>query len=675
MAFIRRHKLFIVPLFVAAMLGVGAFFLLRSESEEPAGSGAEPGQALADQIRQLATTGKDPAAGITLAGQWLAANPALTLERQRIHYELGVAYKAAEDHASAIAVWQQLVADYTNTAFDTTAAGYKVDDAQFYIGVAEDLRGDRAAALAAFETFIATFPGSKRRPFAMWRAWHVYVADGQTDQGLAMLLALVESHPESKLVPKAILFANKLLLDPEANPTPEARAQNLAVVNANLEVLAARHPDAPHTAQAYEDVLKHHNKQSEHDEAGVVARRMIGLFFEAQGAQAGDSLFWAAQTEIKHGDRAIGAAALARFISAFPRSKHRIEAMYRLARVRAQDGQFEEARALAQALAAQYAGTPRHPGALRLAIRSLLSPGAKPDYMTRAQNIQDAKAMIDILTANYPDSPQTPQAIRWAIGCLLGREAAADDEAHAQNLTAAKAMIEILTANYPDAPQTQKAHRNLLKHHTLRYERAEAEPVARRIIELFPGTENAAKTQMDLAKVIVDIRRDFAPAHELIETAFEWARGYNDVRLEAHLLWHESYILTLEGRFEEARQAARQVIKLAEEHEAAAGLHIWADDRIAYTYFKAKEYQQAAQQFTYVLERHADKESWAPFLKYRIGLSWFYAKEEDKAREAFVRLVQDHPEDGWSYVAFTRMDLGIERPENLMSSAQRRAAQ
>ena len=41
MAFVRRHRLVLVPLFAALMLGVGLVFLLRSQSEEPAGS-AEP---------------------------------------------------------------------------------------------------------------------------------------------------------------------------------------------------------------------------------------------------------------------------------------------------------------------------------------------------------------------------------------------------------------------------------------------------------------------------------------------------------------------------------------------------------------------------------------------------------------------------------------------------------
>ena len=41
MAFIRKHRVVLVPLFVAVVLGLGAFFLLRSKSEEPAGDARE----------------------------------------------------------------------------------------------------------------------------------------------------------------------------------------------------------------------------------------------------------------------------------------------------------------------------------------------------------------------------------------------------------------------------------------------------------------------------------------------------------------------------------------------------------------------------------------------------------------------------------------------------------
>jgi tetratricopeptide (TPR) repeat protein len=72
---------------------------------------------------------------------------------------------------------------------------------------------------------------------------------------------------------------------------------------------------------------------------------------------------------------------------------------------------------------------------------------------------------------------------------------------------------------------------------------------------------------------------------------------------------------------------------------------------------------KAADEYAAALERHPDDAGWAPYLKHQIGLAYMLAGERDAARQAFVRLVVEHPDNGWAWVAFDYMDLGMERPE------------
>jgi TolA-binding protein len=426
----------------------------KAQPEPPADEPAAQ-RSFADQLRWLATEAGEAQAAIAAAQQYLSAQPELTMERQRVHYELAVGYWFAEDPAAALATFRDIVAVYQAAPFDRTSDEFKVDDAQFFVG----------------------------------------------------------------------------------------------------------------------------------------------------------------RFEIDHGDRARGLEALAELITAFPESDRRPDAMWTLACQLAMDAQFEQGRAIAQALATEYTARPLE-----------------------------------------------PQALHWAVAYLLSPEANPDREERARNLPAAKVHVDTLVARHPNAPETTMALENLMWHHLDRFEYGDAEPVARRIVELFPGTKSAAEAQMELAEMAAKLRDDFGTANELIDEVIAWAMEQHDVGHEAAFLLSKSRILVLELRCAEARLLAEDVIELALEHEDARPLLIWAEAQLAYAYFMDEQYVVAAGEYARIVEQYPEETTWAPFLKYYVGLSWYYAGQYEKAREACIRVVEEHPDDGWAYGAWELMEGQIPKP-------------
>jgi tetratricopeptide (TPR) repeat protein len=256
---------------------------------------------VADEVKRLRTDEQDPAAAIALAEQYLTMNPALTLERQRVHYELGATQYAAKDYEAAAATFDRLVADYAVTTLDTSADEFVVDDAQFYIGVIEHYFGDRAKGIAAYEKAIDGFPKSNRRPQALMLLAGVHEQDGDKAKALARFEQLVAEHPKSEQAPEAELHVGHLLRDagkldeaiaafervaadwPESTHAPtglmfanraliaqeigsvkndgnrDSFIANEATLRANVELLEAKYGDSDEMAQAMQDLINYYS--------------------------------------------------------------------------------------------------------------------------------------------------------------------------------------------------------------------------------------------------------------------------------------------------------------------------------------------------------------------------------------------------------------------------------
>jgi len=353
-----------------------------------------------------------------------------------------------------------------------------------------------------------------------------------------------------------------------------------------------------------------------------------------------DAQFFVGRFELDHGDRAEGLEALAQLIAGFPESDRRPEAMHALACELAIDGQFEQGRALALSLATDYVGNPLEPQAFHYAVAYLLSPEASGQGPTRQ-------------------------------GTLNKQE-------QTGNLAEAKTYVEALISRHPNAPETVMSVQQVMWHYAyVTFEYEEAEPWARRIIELFPGTRAAAEAHLDLAKLGVHVREDFDAAYPLIDEAMAWALGHEDWGLLAMAMHARGQVLNREQRFDEAREAFLETLAFVDEHAEAEWLRIETKADYAGAYFSEGEwlaaqdetaaaqanYVAASQEYAAAVNRHADDVGWAPYLKFRLGLSYLKAGDRAGARQTFLRLVDEYPDNNWAWLAFSYMDLGRPRPE------------
>lgn len=627
---------------LVGLAGLGAVLVLlvtgrsgpEAKAQEAAqeADGAAVEQSIGDQIRQLMTDGENPQGAIAAAVQYLAAQPEVTLERQRVHYELAAAQWYAGDEDAALATFTQIVALYANAELDRASDEYRVDNALYFAGVMNEGYENTATAIEAFEALIAQFPASDCRPQAVFRLAYLRARDDQLEQAGTLAQALLTQYAGSEFEAGALRWAVCYLLSPEANPpvtteegaeeatTDDPHARNLQLAVAAITALTTNHPNAPETSLSWQDLLGHYLGRNEIDSAKLVARRTIELYYNADPKVAGDPLWSAAFALLDHPapidptavgptpateERAVATAALVRFVAQRPGASCPPQALCRLACVRAEDGDLAAGRALAESLTTRYAGTDLEPEALAAANHYWLSKEANPTKADRALNYETVRANTAALVARFPGSPET---------C--------------------------------------GAHEELLWYHLGRFENAAAEPVAQRIIQLLPGTRPGMGAQKELAQIVVAVREDYATAYALLDEALAWARANGDVGFEAEVLWSRERILVLEGRCAESRAGAQEVIAMARAHEEAAWLLVPAETDVAYGWYMEEQYARAAEEFTRIIEQYPDEKSWLPFWKYYVGRCWCDAGDRAKAKEAWTRLVVEHPDADWAYAAW-----------------------
>jgi len=230
-------------------------------------AGVAAAATVADEVKRLRTEANELDAAVTLAQQYLDANPELTLDRQRVHYELGATLYAAKDYTAAANAFRALVADYSTTALDKADEAFVVDDAQFYVGVIEHYFGDRAKGIEGYTEAIDDFPKSNRRPQALMLLAGVYEQDGEKAKALGRFKQLVAEHPKSEQAPEAQLHVGHLLradgkLDEAIaafqgipKDWPDTRHAPMALLNANRTLMEQELKEAEASDVQKDDVI------------------------------------------------------------------------------------------------------------------------------------------------------------------------------------------------------------------------------------------------------------------------------------------------------------------------------------------------------------------------------------------------------------------------------------
>jgi len=563
MSSICKHRLFLAPLLLLVCGGVWLLPLLPAQSQE---TGATPDaeETVAEKVRRLAETEKNPRAAIKVATQYLAANTALTMERQRVHYELGAAHLFAKNQDAALATFRQVLAQYEGLDLDRASEEYRVDDALLFVGVLQGIKGDHAAAMKCYEALIEKFPQSNRRPRAMLSVGNDSIASGETERGLKILRALISQYPDSESAPSAILNIVTWLLRPEASVDEQSCAANVAAAHANLELLATKYGDAVQTTDAWGRVLRYHNQRRESDQVIALGRRMIGLYFDADPEAAGNALSVAALAlldvpELTADDHALAKRALTRYVDTHPGASCPPRERYRLACLRVQDAAvdpaaLEEAHALARELATQYAGDRLEPEALRLATQFWLSPEASVDEQSHAANVTAAHANLELLATKYGDAVQTTDAWNRVLRYHNQRKESDQVIALARRMIglyldadpkAAGNALSVAAVALLDAPELAADDRAL------------AESALTRYVDTHPGASCPPKPRYRLACLRAqDAAVDPAALEEAYALARELATQYAGHRQEAQALrWANRFWLSKEATPTEANRA------------------------------------------------------------------------------------------------------------------------
>lgn len=155
----RAGRILVATLVAIAAAGVAWLVVLYWSP--PAFAQGEDWQSLCAQIRQLRGA-QDFVGARALAQQYLDAHPQLDPARQVIQYEDAATLYVEGRHAEALQAFQALPQAYAHLVLDPAETTAKVDDAQFFVGVLHDMRGERQAAYAAYMAVVDTWPGSNR---------------------------------------------------------------------------------------------------------------------------------------------------------------------------------------------------------------------------------------------------------------------------------------------------------------------------------------------------------------------------------------------------------------------------------------------------------------------------------------------------------------------------------
>lgn len=136
--------------------------------------------------------------------QFLATNPDPTLA---VGAQMGLAniYKMQGLWDKALPAYQAVVAKYPNTP--------QSKDAEFWIAVASQQKGDDAGAIPQFQKFIAGSPDNALVPTALYQLAEAQIKTGAGDAGVATFAELANKFPKSQPAPYTYFARAKIYLE------------------------------------------------------------------------------------------------------------------------------------------------------------------------------------------------------------------------------------------------------------------------------------------------------------------------------------------------------------------------------------------------------------------------------------------------------------------------------
>lgn len=168
---------------------------------------------------------------------FLAKNPS---PRVAVMARSGLAdlYKITGQWDKAIAEYQTIVKDFGDTQ--------QAKDAQFWIAISTQQKGDHAAAIPLLKQFIADQPDSGFIPTALYSLAVSQIDTGARDDGMASYAELAEKYPDSPLAPFSY-FMRAQILAQEGKP---------AEVDTLLRTFIEKYPNNEHLYAAFDTIAR-----------------------------------------------------------------------------------------------------------------------------------------------------------------------------------------------------------------------------------------------------------------------------------------------------------------------------------------------------------------------------------------------------------------------------------
>lgn len=180
--------------------------------------------------------------------------------------------------------WDDAIAAY-KTVKDKYAGTPQAIDADYWIGICTQAKGDNAGAVPMLDAFVKANPKNPLAPLALYAKGGSEIALGQKEEGITTLAAVADQYPDSQPAPFTYFMRAQLR-------GQEGKADDVIAL---MKQFIEKYPKDDKAYFAYDSIAQTAMNSGQIDEALVAYREFAEKYPES--AQAGEAMFKAAELQ------------------------------------------------------------------------------------------------------------------------------------------------------------------------------------------------------------------------------------------------------------------------------------------------------------------------------------------------------------------------------------------
>jgi TolA-binding protein len=443
--------------------------------------------------------------------------------------ELAGIYKDTQKWDDAIAAFKTVKDKYPGTPQAT--------DADYWIGICTQAKGDNAAAAPMLDAFVKANPKNPLAPLALYAKGGAQIATGQKEEGIATLAAVAEQYPDSQPAPFTYFMRAQLR-------GQEGKADDVIAL---MKQFIEKYPKDDKVYFAYDSIAQTAVNAGKVDDALAAYREFAEKYPES--AQAGEAMFKSAELQRAK------AEAIGRYgaLNEQERSQWKTLMDGSIATSEEMIKKYPDSPALAlnlqtllnaqrMLLTAELKKAPDVEKYFQALADSASTPAAKSKIIFALANYvseQDAARSLALMTEAYkPDIIFSPQDIDFYGGALIGQK----------KFDEAAEVFKQLAAHYPippnvppnAAPQQVQEAQAISLFGTARIaqekgETAEAGKLFEQLKALYPWSPKVLEADYGIAQSLRQ-QKKLNEATTLLTAIIRNPNGSSQLRANAYLL-------------------------------------------------------------------------------------------------------------------------------------------